>query len=296
MSFQVVYANARSYLVGIYPGHMLHECVKSMVRLGSQERLFDMGMFIGTDIRSGHKVRSLAVEDFGSLAEHAGISTILKQTFDEFDDELHVVFTPGDGKAAPVVKSELPFATNILVYTNKCAAAPQSLIDAFRAHGFPLRIVEEEDLFQSAFISYGGPDEAFATELNNTLNGFGIKTWFFPIHSVPGDKLHRMMFAGINNHEKVVLICSKTSLTRPGVLNEIERVLEREAAEGGSAILIPVTVDDFVFTSWAPADKKDLEMQLRSRVVVKLNRDSLADPNDKDLTRLRLALSRSRGS
>jgi len=295
MSFQSLFANAKAYLESVYPGHMLHHGVMPIARAGSLEKAFDAGLFIGMDVRSGHKVRSLAVEDFGSLPEHAAFASILGQTFDEFDGQLHVQFIPGGGKAAPITKSELPFSSNVLVYTNNCVD-PQGVVGAFLAQGFPLHVVEESDLFQSAFISYGGPDEAFATLLNDTLAGFGIKTWFFPIHSVPGDKLHRMMFSGVNNHDKVVLVCSKDALSRPGVLNEIERVLEREAAEGGSAILIPVTIDDYVFGSWAPADKKDLERQVRSRVVVRLSAEALADPSNKEMSRVRRALSRTPGN
>jgi hypothetical protein len=62
------------------------------------------------------------------------------------------------------------------------------------------------------------------------------------------------------------LLCSKNSLTRSGVLNELERVLEREAREGGTSILLPVRLDDFVLGSWAP-DREDLAQQVRSRVI-----------------------------
>jgi hypothetical protein len=49
-------------------------------------------------------------------------------------------------------------------------------------------------------------------------------------------------------------------------LNELEQVLIREAREGGSELLIPVALDDSVFTEWAP-ERRDLASQVRSRVV-----------------------------
>jgi hypothetical protein len=104
----------------------------------------------------------------------------------------------------------------------------------------------------------------------NSLKSRGIKTWFFPDDALPGQKLHRVMHDGLNRHERVLLICSERSLQRPGVLNELERVFEREAREGGSDILIPVTLDDFVFGDWAPA-RPDVAAQVRSRVVTKLD-------------------------
>ena len=47
-------------------------------------------------------------------------------------------------------------------------------------------------------------------------------------------------------------------------------MLEREAKEGGSDILIPITLDDFVYSDWAPT-RPDVAAQVRSRVVTKLN-------------------------
>ncbi len=54
-------------------------------------------------------------------------------------------------------------------------------------------------------------------------------------------------------------------MVRPGVLNEIEQVLIREASEGGSEILIPITIDDYLFNGWNP-DKPDVGTQIRARV------------------------------
>ena len=56
------------------------------------------------------------------------------------------------------------------------------------------------------------------------------------------------------------------------MLNEIERVLEREAKEGGSGILIPVTLDEYVYSDWAP-ERSDIASQVRSRVITKIETD-----------------------
>lgn len=125
-----------------------------------------------------------------------------------------------------------------------------------------------EERYDSVFISYGGRDEPVATYINNYLKQNGIRTWFFPQDAHPGQKLHRVMSDGVNSHDRVLLICSKSSLSRYGVLNEIERALEREAREGGADILIPVAIDNYVFTMWKPA-RMDVAEQLRSRVIVK---------------------------
>lgn len=118
----------------------------------------------------------------------------------------------------------------------------------------------------SVFISYGGPDQLFAERLNGELNNKGIKTFLFSQHAKPGQKLHRLMRDGVNQHDKVVLVCTKNSLDRPGVVNELEETLQREAREGGESILIPITLDDYVFSDWAP-NHPDLAQSVRDRVV-----------------------------
>lgn len=119
---------------------------------------------------------------------------------------------------------------------------------------------------QSVFISYGNPDHAFAAKLNAALQKRKVKTWFFPEDAVPGEKLHRTMSDGVNAHDRVVMICSKTSLERAGVLAELEEALAREAELPGGEVIIPVMIDDHVLTDWAPT-KKDMLRRIRQRVI-----------------------------
>jgi predicted DCC family thiol-disulfide oxidoreductase YuxK len=117
----------------------------------------------------------------------------------------------------------------------------------------------------SVFISYGGPDEAFATKLEKALADRGAQTFLFSKHAEPGKKLHHLMRDAINNHDRVILVCSRNSLDRSGVVNEIEEALQREAREGGASIMIPITLDDHVFTAWA--GRRGLVQAIRDRVV-----------------------------
>ena len=115
-------------------------------------------------------------------------------------------------------------------------------------------------------VSFGGPDQEIAERIAHALTKKGVKTWFFPKDAIPGEKLHRTMFNAVNDHDRILLVCSRASLSRPGVLNEIERVLEREGREGGTARLIPITLDNHVFRDWAP-ERPDLAQQVRDRVI-----------------------------
>jgi uncharacterized protein YjbI with pentapeptide repeats len=123
-------------------------------------------------------------------------------------------------------------------------------------------------MLQSTFISFGSPDEPFARKLYEELHKSGVTTFFFPEHAIPGDKLHRMMRKGVNEHDRVILICSKASLDRKGVMNEIEETLAREARAGGAAYLIPLRLDSYIFSGWnPPPEKADVAQAVRDRVV-----------------------------
>jgi len=66
------------------------------------------------------------------------------------------------------------------------------------------RSLDPESLFslmQSTFISYGGPDEAFARRLNDELFANGVATFFFAKDAEPGKKLHAVMRDGVNSYD-----------------------------------------------------------------------------------------------
>jgi hypothetical protein len=120
-------------------------------------------------------------------------------------------------------------------------------------------------MLQSTFISYGGPDEPFARKLYEALHRNGVTTFFFPEHAVPGKKIGRTMREGVNKYDRVILICSERSLTRTGVLAEIEHTLSREDRDGGASYMIPVVIDDYLFSGWKPANA-DVALVLNERV------------------------------
>ncbi|HLM74025.1 MAG TPA: toll/interleukin-1 receptor domain-containing protein, partial [Polyangiaceae bacterium] len=136
-------------------------------------------------------------------------------------------------------------------------------------------------MMQSTFISHGDPDKAFAKKLYEALHRNGVTTFLFSEHAEPGERLHRMMRRGVNEHDRVVLICSKASLDRKGVMNEIEETLAREARDGGETYLIPIRLDDYVFSGWKPK-REDIAQAIRDRVVADFEG---ADKDDAKFTR-----------
>ncbi|HJX53450.1 MAG TPA: TIR domain-containing protein [Polyangia bacterium] len=144
---------------------------------------------------------------------------------------------------------------------------------------------------QSTYISYGQPDKAFADKLAKALERSGVKTFLFPDDGVPGQPLHEMMRKGVNEHDRVILVCSKAALDRKGVLNEIEETLRREARSGGVPYLIPIRLDDYVLSGWNPPGTT--AQAVRDRVVADFQ-GALTDPVkfDAALNRLLAALRR----
>ncbi|MFH1465129.1 MAG: toll/interleukin-1 receptor domain-containing protein [Pseudomonadota bacterium] len=162
---------------------------------------------------------------------------------------------------------EMPFTDYLTRVTSAVRAALTAHKDHFENAGSYLEDRRRRyGMSRSVFISYGGPDESAARVINDRLKQNGFSTWFFPDDALPGEKLHRVMSNGVHQHDRVLLLCSRSSLTRLGVQNELEQVLEREAAEGGTSILIPVRLDNYVLSEWAP-ERPDLARQVRSRVI-----------------------------
>ena len=252
--------------------------------------VFRIWPLIAQDSQSGIKQRAIAVENLGSDAELLNVlARSINKVFTELDSSVYVkVGQVKNPTGHEIDTNQMSFASRVILYTNKLCVPTQYIIDAFGYVGLLIDIIDESMMHKTLFISYGGPDESIVGEINNMIKAKGVKTWFFPDDAQPGAKLHRTMHDGVNSHDHVLLVCSKNSLSRPGVLNEIERVLEREAREGGIEILIPVTLDDFVYSDWAP-EREDIAIQIRSRVITKVdvNGDQIEPQINKVLSVLR---------
>jgi hypothetical protein len=111
--------------------------------------------------------------------------------------------------------------------------------------------------FYSVFVSHSSLDKAFARKLYADLRSAGVDCWFDEKQVLPGDNILDAVDQGIRMWDKLILVCSKNSLSgRSGwwVEQEIERALvkERQVRRQGSglSILVPITLDDYVFDGW----------------------------------------------
>jgi hypothetical protein len=104
--------------------------------------------------------------------------------------------------------------------------------------------------YQSVFLSYGAPDTEIAESLRQDLDREGVKTWWFPKNAQWGERLSHEISANVNKYDRLVILCSRRSLIRDGVLNELDKVLSRENREGGTPIIIPIMLDDVLESDW----------------------------------------------
>ncbi len=151
------------------------------------------------------------------------------------------------------------------------AGVPDTIIDFFSS-------LAEGSLYYTCFISYGSSDAEFADRLYQDLAKKKVRCWKYDKSAVIGRGTWANIDRGISSYDKVIVICSKDSLNRTGVLNELERALQKEdslhqenarrakeAKDKGEKpklldedVLCPVRLDNYVFDEWQHSRKADV--------------------------------------
>jgi hypothetical protein len=106
--------------------------------------------------------------------------------------------------------------------------------------------------FYSCFISYSHVDQSFARRLYDQLQGRGIRCWLDEHQIPPGGLIYDEIDRGIRLWDKVLLCCSKASLTSWWVNSEINKTFVKEQQlmrDRGTRVLalIPLNLDNFLF-------------------------------------------------
>lgn len=110
------------------------------------------------------------------------------------------------------------------------------------------------------FISHSSTDKNFTGKLYEALIGKRVSVWYDEHKLKPGDDILDSIDKGINVYDKMILVCSKSSLDSWWVEEELERIFEKERqyrTQHGKKhrLLIPITIDDEILNSKAPLAK-----------------------------------------
>src|SRR5579883_1063709 len=100
--------------------------------------------------------------------------------------------------------------------------------------------------FYSCFISYARADDEFASRFYSDLQANNVTCWKDTENIKGGDYWQSQIYEAIRIRDKVILVCSERSLTRPAVIEEILKAIERE--KDGPKKLFPIRLDDFIFS------------------------------------------------
>jgi hypothetical protein len=101
--------------------------------------------------------------------------------------------------------------------------------------------------YYSCFISYRRTEASiqFVSQLYKDLTANSIRCWI-DVHNMKGGTYYpTQLTLAIKDYDKVILVCSKSSLLRQNVVDEIITAMDRES-ETGQTKLFPIALDNFI--------------------------------------------------
>jgi TIR domain len=107
-----------------------------------------------------------------------------------------------------------------------------------------LRAEAEARALYSCFISYSTKDQEFAERLHGDLEANGVRCWFAPHDVRGGRKLNEQIDEAIRQHDKLLLILSRHSMSSSWVKTEVAKARDREEREK-KQLLFPITLASF---------------------------------------------------
>ena len=110
----------------------------------------------------------------------------------------------------------------------------------------PTKETTDEKTF---FLSHASEDKDLVRSVYNKLGAWGIEAWFDEAEILPGDNLVRKVFNGFSNSKYVVIFISKSFLSKPWPIAELETAVSKQIRIDSKLIipfLLDVTFDELV--------------------------------------------------
>ncbi|MEA2575664.1 MAG: hypothetical protein QOH93_2962 [Chloroflexia bacterium] len=141
------------------------------------------------------------------------------------------------------------------------AGIPEGFIESIRL------MTEQPPPYYSAFISYSHNDQTFARRLYDGLQVRGIRCWLDDKDIAVGEDIYEAVDRGIKGSDKLLLCCSRSSLTSWWVDDEIGKAFEKEQKvlkETGNRVrvLIPLDLDGYLRKEWMDGKSTQVKRRL----------------------------------
>lgn len=104
---------------------------------------------------------------------------------------------------------------------------------------------KEDFVYYSCFISHARADGDFSEQLYRDLQANGISCWHYRHDMRGGREWRRQISDAIKKHEKLILVCSRKSIYRKNVVDEILDAIDEERRTGEKK-LFPIRLDDHI--------------------------------------------------
>jgi uncharacterized protein YjbI with pentapeptide repeats len=186
--------------------------------------------------------------DFSGATFQGGeiLSTDLSQV-GSFDGTTHI--GPTEIGLNTLTATAAGLATNPMIqlplerFFRGCGIEEHS-IDYFRA------LVDSPVKPLSVFITYDGPDEAFAQSLHDHLQQRGIRCWLDHVGARRGRPAFLGVDRGHKHRDRTLLCCSKSSLKSSWISSELNKHFSKSnqsSEHSADSVLVPLDLDGYLY-------------------------------------------------
>jgi hypothetical protein len=113
---------------------------------------------------------------------------------------------------------------------------------------------KEGGRYFSCFISHSTKDMDFVIRLSEDLKSAGVRCWLSEDDLKIGDKMLDSFHDAIGTNDRLIIVCSESSVGSSWVEDEILRAFSLERKRGQHSIVVPIRIDDAVLeaqSGWA---------------------------------------------